>query len=113
MGLSLVDPGLVHIDVVPTKEPESLEPSMNGEHFQLSFAALLGPHELCTLRLQGHVRELSVTILVDSSSSHNIMQPRVAEFLGLSVVAINPFSVIVGNGKLYNMLVYVIRFLSK
>lgn len=41
-----------------------------------------------------------VTILIDSGSSHNIMQPRVAEFLNLLVVAITPFSVIMGNGDL-------------
>ncbi|KAK2380216.1 hypothetical protein QL285_035697 [Trifolium repens] len=75
----------------------SLSPS-SGEHFQLSQAALMGPPSPRTLRVQGRVRELEVTILVDSGSSHNILQPRVAEFLGLPMVAIPAFSVIVGNG---------------
>lgn len=70
-----------------------------GEHFQLSHAALAGPPSPRTLRIQGHVREMAVTILIDSGSSHNIMQPRVAEFLGLPMVSITPFSVVVGNGQ--------------
>jgi hypothetical protein len=38
-----------------------------------------------------------VTIMVDSRSSHNIMHPRMAEFLGLPMVSIKLFSVVVGN----------------
>lgn len=69
-----------------------------GEHFQLSYAALAGPPSPRTLRVQGYIKEMSVTILVDTGSSHNILQPRVAEFLNLPVVSIPSFSVIVGNG---------------
>lgn len=39
-----------------------------------------------------------MTILIDSGSSHNILQPRIAEFLGFPNVALNPFSVLVGTG---------------
>lgn len=38
-------------------------------------------------------------MLIDSGSSHNIIQPRIAEFLGLPIVAIKPFLVFVGNGQ--------------
>lgn len=37
-------------------------------------------------------------ILIDSGSSHNIMQPRVDEFLKFPMVAITLFSVVKGNG---------------
>jgi len=42
---------------------------------------------------------LQVTVLVDSDSSHNIIQPHVADILKLPVEAFTPFSVIVGNGQ--------------
>lgn len=81
----------------PPSSPDSSSPAA-AEHFQLSQAALVGPPSPRTLRVQGRVGELEVTVLIDSGSSHNIMQPRVAEFLGLPMVAIKPFSVVVGNG---------------
>jgi hypothetical protein len=88
------DPSPTSSELVdPTTAPAA------GEHFQLSQAALMGPPSPRTLRVQGHVRELEVTVLVDSGSSHNILQPRVAEFLGLPMVEIPSFSVVVGNGQ--------------
>lgn len=62
-------------------------------------AAMAGPPSPKTLRVMGLIQEFSATVLIDSGSSHNIMQPRVAEYLGLSVVSIPSFSVIVGNGS--------------
>ncbi|KAL0413690.1 UNVERIFIED_CONTAM: putative mitochondrial protein [Sesamum radiatum] len=53
------------------------------------------PTYLC---LRGFIREHSISILVDSDSSHNILQPRVAQFLGLTITPIVSFSVMVGNG---------------
>lgn len=49
--------------------------------------------------MHGVVKELTITVLIDSGSSHNIMQPWIAEFLNLPMVALNPFSVVVGNGE--------------
>lgn len=87
-------------------EPSLLEPDPGSEdspplceHFQLSRTALVGSLTPKTLRVQGMVRELVVTILIDSGSSHNIMQPRIAEFLQFPITAIAPFSVIVGNDQ--------------
>lgn len=82
--------------IAPTSPPSSA--TFEGEHFQISLAALVGPSSPRTLRVAGQVDEFSVTVLIDSGSSHNIMQPRVAEFLGLPVVSVAPFSVVVGNG---------------
>ena len=78
---------------------EAPEPIPEVEHFHLSTAALKGPSSTRTLRVTGRIQELSVTILIDSGSSHNILQPRVAEFLHLPVEAIPSFVVTVGNGQ--------------
>lgn len=88
------DPGLVEdvtVDLV-TSDP-------NHAYFNISKAAIMGPSSSQTLCTKGMIRELVVSVLIDSGSSHNIIQPRIAEFLGLPVVAIKPFSVFVGNGQ--------------
>lgn len=59
----------------------------------------MGPSSSQTLCTQGLIHELAVSVLIDSGSSHNIIQPRIAEFLNLPMVAIKPFSVFVGNGQ--------------
>lgn len=59
----------------------------------------MGPTSSQTLCTQGKISELAVSVLIDSGSSHNIIQPCITEFLGLPVVAIKPFSVFVGNGQ--------------
>lgn len=79
-------------------QPSSTNDQPEVVHFQLSQAALRGTPSPRTLRVQGKVGKLTVTILIDSGSSHNIMQPRIAEFLALPMVPLAPFSVIVGNG---------------
>ncbi|XP_050895185.1 uncharacterized protein LOC127101785 [Lathyrus oleraceus] len=93
-----LDSALLDQQVEPVAIPVVEELNQSAEHFQLSQAALLGPPSPKTLRVNGHIKELGVTILIDSGSSHNIMQPRIVEFLGIPVVAHTPFSVIVGNG---------------
>lgn len=59
----------------------------------------MGPSSSQTLCTQGLIHELAVSVLIDSGSSHNIIQPRIAEFLNLPMVAIKPFSVFVGNDQ--------------
>jgi hypothetical protein len=91
-------------------EPEDTEasdvvepaPMILSEHFHLSRAALLGSPSTHTLRVTGRIQEMEVSILIDSGSSHNILQPRVASFLQLNVESINPFDVFVGNGETIN-----------
>ncbi|KAL0409944.1 UNVERIFIED_CONTAM: hypothetical protein Slati_3584100 [Sesamum latifolium] len=76
------------------------ETPTDSVHFQLSSAAMSGsicPRTLC-LRGSIHELELSVSVLIDSGSSHNIIQPRVAEFLGLTLSPLASFPVLVGNG---------------
>lgn len=97
--LAIFDLHLVEPDPIITHTPESENSPPPCEHFQLSRAALVGSLVPKTLRAQGLVRELEVTILVDSGSSHNIMQPQIAEFLQLPIQPITPFSVVVGNGE--------------
>jgi len=64
----------------------------------ISFNALLGHSIMQTLRVLGHVNSSSITVLVDSGSTHNFIQDRKAKFLGLKVILTQGFHVLVGNG---------------
>lgn len=67
--------------------------------FHLSQSAFMGLPSSRTLCTQGVIHELAVSLMINSGSSHNIIQPQIAEFLKLQVVAIKSFSVFVGNGQ--------------
>ncbi|KAL0444686.1 UNVERIFIED_CONTAM: hypothetical protein Slati_2191300 [Sesamum latifolium] len=66
-------------------------------HFHLSVEALSDSLSPCTLRLLASILG-PVKVLVDSGSSHNILQPRLPHFLQLAVQALPTFSIFVGNG---------------
>lgn len=58
-----------------------------------------GSSRATSVELQGYLGSAEVFILVDTGSTHNFLHPRVAEALKLSLVAIPPFRVFVGNGQ--------------
>ncbi|GAU38235.1 hypothetical protein TSUD_145900 [Trifolium subterraneum] len=67
---------------------------------QLSLHAMSGSINQNTFRILGTIAKQQVTILVDSGSTQNFIQDRVAKFLGLSItLAPHPFRVMVGNGS--------------
>ena len=66
---------------------------------KISLHALTGSTDPRTLRLTGYIHGKPITILVDSGSTHNFVQPRVAELLRLTISPANPFDVTVGNGS--------------
>nr|GEX68440.1 hypothetical protein [Tanacetum cinerariifolium] len=66
--------------------------------FHISYVAYSGSGNMKTLRITGSLNGLQVTVLIDSGSTHNVIQPRIAEFLGLPVLATPAFPVMVGNG---------------
>jgi hypothetical protein len=80
--------------VADTYEEVVLE---NLEH-HLSFNALKGSQGLGTLRFQGSVQGVTLQILLDSGSSDNFLQPRIAHFLKLPIQPAENFKVLVGNG---------------
>ncbi|XP_021992021.1 uncharacterized protein LOC110888826 [Helianthus annuus] len=80
--------------------PETINTTHNTTEFlALSVAAYFGLSSPRTLRLIGFIENQQVTILVDSGSTHNILQPCIASLLRLPTTPIKPFSVMVGNGE--------------
>lgn len=82
----------VPIDEVPEEAPDA-------HYFQLSPEAISGSISPKALKFTGLVNGLRVTILVDTGSTHNIMQPRIAHHLQLFQTPIKSFTVMVGNGE--------------
>ncbi|XP_058766993.1 uncharacterized protein LOC131640630 [Vicia villosa] len=76
-----------------------METDLVDTYFQLSPQAATGQFCPQTLKFKGSIAGLPVMVLVDTGSTHNIMQPRIAQHLNLHTTPINQFSVMVGNGS--------------
>ncbi|XP_058757922.1 uncharacterized protein LOC131631166 [Vicia villosa] len=75
------------------------EEELSDTYFQLSPQAVTGQFSPQTLKFKGSISGLPVMVLVDTGSTHNIIQPRIAHHLSLKTTPINQFSVMVGNGS--------------
>nr|GMD73853.1 Transposon Ty3-G Gag-Pol polyprotein [Ipomoea batatas] len=62
-----------------------------------SLNSLAGPGNPRSLKLLGEVNGQKLQILIDSGSTHNFMQPKIAEQLQLHALKVTPFRVYVGN----------------
>jgi len=91
-----LDLSLLHIDdPTPNNPPEPPDTTAA----QISLHALMGHSISQTLKVLGHVNASPVAVLVDSGSTHNFIQARIAKFLGLQVTPAQGFHVLVGNGE--------------
>ncbi|XP_058752398.1 uncharacterized protein LOC131625563 [Vicia villosa] len=84
--------GAEQLEVIEETEPRDT-------YFQLSTQALTGHFSPQTLKFRGTIGGLPVMVLVDTGSTHNILQPRIAQHLNLPTTPIPHFSVMVGNGS--------------
>lgn len=60
--------------------------------------SLTGQTSPRSLRVLGKVENRDINVLIDSGSTHNFIEPTLAEALELKVTPISPFRVIIGNG---------------
>jgi len=82
-------------------------PEVEDTIHYLSPQAFSGNPSPKTLKFTGLIHNLPVIVLVDSGSSHNILQPRIAHHLHLPIKPTPPFSVIVGDGALISQYLYL------
>lgn len=68
------------------------------DNFHLSLQAILGQPALNTLRLTATLLVHLVSILIDTGSSHNILQNSVTKILHIVPIPTDPFKVMLGNG---------------
>lgn len=66
---------------------------------QISFKALSVFPAPETFRIMGTISKQQLTILMDSGSTHNFVQERVAKFLGLPTLPSKSLEGMVGNGS--------------
>lgn len=82
-----------------------IDDSIEVEHEDIIAGDVSSLHSLASassprsLRLLGTICDVKVSILIDSGSSHNFIQPSVVEKLKLSIAPITPFRVYVRNGE--------------
>jgi hypothetical protein len=82
-------------------QPEENHPNITqpDPYFHLSTQAVTGKFSPQTLRFKGLIRGELVMVLIDTGSTHNILQPRIATQFNLPTEPIPNFSVMVGNGN--------------
>lgn len=74
--------------------------TMPSDHFlSLSTAAFYGLASPQALRVTGYIHNQPVKVLVDSGSTHNIIQPCIITALNLPQEEISSFPVMVGSGE--------------
>ena len=76
-----------------------LDPPIESDYPHVSLHALSGLSSSDTFRLYGVIKQAHLTVLIDSGSTHNFLQPRVAQFLHLPTQPTHPLRVLVGNGS--------------
>ncbi|XP_058733853.1 uncharacterized protein LOC131605523 [Vicia villosa] len=76
-----------------------LNTDIDETYFQLSPQAASGQFSPKTLKFKGLIDGLVVSVLIDTGSTHNILQPRIATHLKIPNTHIPNFSVMVGNGS--------------
>jgi len=84
------------VDVEPATEPNL---DQQDTYFQLSPQALTGQFSPQTLKFKGLLHGLEVTVLIDTGSTYNILQTRIANHLHLLPTTSPNFTVMVGNGS--------------
>lgn len=84
-----------------TDVPEQVDPveEPTDTYFHISLQAVTGQPSPKTLKFRGTIDGLSVSVLIDTGSTQNILQPRIAHHLQLPHNRIPKFSVMVGNGS--------------
>lgn len=78
-------------------EVNSSVPNADDTYFQLSPQAVIGHFSPKTLKFTGLLNGLTITVLIDTDSTHNILQPLIAQHLKIPTKPIPNFSVMVGN----------------
>lgn len=97
--LLILEPGMEEeLDKTTTETETETTDEPEAIYFRLSPQALTGQPSPKTLKFNGRLFGLTVSVLIDTGSTHNILQPRIAQHLQISPTHIPSLSVMVGNG---------------
>jgi hypothetical protein len=98
---NLLTDTLLQFEPDPAQQLPQPEPKLDPNP-QISLHALMGHSIPQTLRMLGHINKQPLNVLIDSGSTHNFIQDRIAKSLGLSMEPTQSFQVLVGNGEELN-----------
>ncbi|OMP11602.1 hypothetical protein COLO4_03749 [Corchorus olitorius] len=90
---------MVALSAIPPP-PDLFITDLLGDEFRLSLHALYGISSQTCMQLTGHIKGHLVSILIDSDSTHNLVQPRIIKHLGLPIEPDPAFLVRVDNSEL-------------
>lgn len=85
------------LEPVATPRPFNMvdaPPTWDSNHY-LSLNALNGSHGIGTMRFQGQIQGIAVTVLLDTRSSYNFLQPMIAQSLQFLIQSATKFQVLV------------------
>lgn len=94
--LFMIDIGEAEEEFVEAQQ--ELTPDDKSEQFHISVHTLSGIQSYRTMRIKGIVKKTEINILVDSGSTHNFLDPRVAKRSGVRIHPTNPLTIIVADG---------------
>ena len=81
---------------VDTQEPP-IDPPSQDDQPEISLHALAGVTAPQTMRVRGYFKKLPLTILIDSGSTHNFIDPRIAKQADCFIHPCSNFEVMVAN----------------
>ncbi|KAF7117136.1 hypothetical protein RHSIM_RhsimUnG0001700 [Rhododendron simsii] len=79
-------------------KPHEIHEERLEDNVQISMHALAGCNSFRTMRIKGKLKGKIITILIDSGSTHNFLEPTIAKHSGFSIEATPNLSVAVANG---------------
>ncbi|XP_026428220.1 uncharacterized protein LOC113324098 [Papaver somniferum] len=79
-------------------EQELSDDEDGEETAEISLHALAGSFTPQTMRVQGEIKRLPITILIDTGSTHNFTEPSISKRVNLKFVKDTQFEVMVANG---------------
>lgn len=93
------EPGITNNTIDFDDNLSNPDPTSDSSSPHISLHAMAGSPSPETFRVYGTIRSARITVLIDSGSTHNFLQPRVASFLHLATESTQPLRVLVGNGS--------------
>lgn len=82
----------------PELEEEVVQKEIPGPIAKVSLHAIAGSHSPQTMQVKGWINWIPVTVLVDSGSTHNFLNPYIAKKAGLAVQQGSTIEVAIANG---------------
>lgn len=91
----------------PPEQNLTIEELSSSIEYHLSLNPLYGSIEASTMRFKGDIQGVEIQILLDSRSSDNFWQPRIAHYLKIPIHSADKCPVLMGNGSKWNSRGYI------